>query len=114
MTIQTIIDAGIFSLRVSADSSRSVSKVFCCDLLSIAMNKAPTDGAWVTVTGNRNTLAVASLTGISCIILAEGMQFQEEDLTCAKKEGIAIFTTSLSVFDAALKIHELFAGVPAL
>lgn len=108
MTIQTIIDAEIFTLKVTGDPSRNISKVFCCDLLSIAMSKAPAGGAWVTVMGNKNTLAVASLTDISCIILAEGIQLQEEDLACAAREGITVFTTELPVFDAALKIQELF------
>ena len=40
------------------------------------MSKAPENGAWVTVMGNKNTLAVASLADVSCIILAEGITFQ--------------------------------------
>ena len=88
---------------------RKIAKVFCCDLLSIAMSKAPENGAWVTVMGNKNTLAVASLSDVSCIILAEGITFSDEDLACAKKEGIAVFETELPVFDAALKIQELLS-----
>lgn len=109
MTIQTLIDAGIFSLKVTGDPSKNISKVFCCDLLSIAMSKAPAEGAWVTVMGNKNTLAVASLTDVTCIILAEGIQLQPDDLACAEREGITVFTTDLPIFDAALKIQELFA-----
>lgn len=109
MTIQTLIDAGIFSLKAAGDSSKNISKVFCCDLLSIAMSKAPAESAWVTVMGNKNTLAVASLADVTCIILAEGIQLQPDDLACAEREGITIFATDLPVFDAALKIQELFA-----
>lgn len=107
MTVQTLIDAKLFTLRASADTERTISKVFCCDLLSIAMSRAPRDGAWVTVMGNKNTLAVASLADISCIILAEGITFSEEDLSCAGQEGITVFSTDLPIFDAGLKIQEL-------
>ena len=69
-TIQSLIDSGIFTLSTVGDSSRTISKIFCCDLLSIAMSKAPAESAWVTVMGNKNTIAVASLTDVSCIILA--------------------------------------------
>ena len=65
-----------------------IAKVFCCDLLSIAMSKAPENGAWVTVMGNKNTLAVASLADVSCIILAEGITFSDEDLACAKRKEL--------------------------
>ena len=108
-TVQTLIDAGLFALKEPGNASRKIAKVFCWDLLSIAMSKAPENGAWVTVMGNKNTLAVASLSDVSCIILAEGITFSDEDLACAKKEGIAVFETELPVFDAALKIQELLS-----
>ncbi len=109
ITIQTLIDADIFSLKTKGDTTKNITKVFCCDLLSIAMGKAPADSAWVTVMGNKNTLAVASLADVSCIILAEGISFQEADLDCARQEGITVFATGLPVFDAALKIQELLS-----
>ncbi len=109
ITTQTLIDAGIFTLKTQGDPAKSIKKVFCCDLLSIAMGKAPAESAWVTVMGNRNTLAVASLADISCIVLAEGITFQDTELDCAEQEGIAVFTTELPVFDAALKIQELLS-----
>ena len=81
-------------------------QVFCCDLLSIAMSKAPADGVWVTVMGNKNTLAVASLTETACIILAEGVGLDEGTLKQAESEGIAVLTTELPVFDMALEVYE--------
>ena len=92
------------------DPGREISRVFCCDLLSIAMGKAPADGVWVTVMGNRNTLAVASLTDTACIILAEGVSLDEETLKKAREERIAVLSTDLPVFDAALKVYQ--AGMP--
>lgn len=109
ITAQTLIDSELFTLKVSGDTKKSISKVFCCDLLSIAMSKAPENGAWVTVMGNKNTLAVATLTDISCVILAEGVQFNDADLACASEEGITVLATELPVFDAALKIQELMS-----
>ena len=83
MTVQQLIEADLFTLQAQGDTTKSISKIFCCDLLSIAMSKAPADAAWVTVMGNRNTLAVASLADVSCIILAEGVCLSPEDLSCA-------------------------------
>lgn len=107
MTIQTLIDTGLFRVLAAGDQTREISKVFCCDLLSIAMSKAPSGCVWVTVMGNKNTLAVASLADISCVILAEDITFGDTEIACAAEEGMNVFQTSLPVFDAALKVHEL-------
>lgn len=107
MTIQDIITANYFTLKVPGDPTRTISTPFCCDLLSIAMSKAPTDSAWVTVMGNRNTLAVASLADVACIVLAEDVLLNETDLTCAQEQGITVFETGMPVFDAALLIYKL-------
>ena len=85
---------------------REVSRVFCCDLLSIAMGKAPADGVWVTVMGNRNTLAVATLTDTACIVLAEGVPLDEGTISKASEEGIAVLSTDLPAFDIALEIYQ--------
>lgn len=110
MRLQTIFELPGFRVLAEGDPGREISRVFCCDLLSIAMGKAPADGVWVTVMGNRNTLAVASLTDTACIILAEGVSLDEETLKKAREEGIAVLSTDLPVFDAALKIYQ--AGMP--
>lgn len=88
------------------DPEREISRVFCCDLLSIAMGKAPSDGVWVTVMGNRNTLAVASLTDTACIVLAEGVSLDEDTISKASEEGIAVLSTELPAFDIALEIYQ--------
>lgn len=106
MKLKTVLALPDCQVLVKGDPDRDISKVFCCDLLSIAMGKAPADGVWVTVMGNKNTLAVASLTDVACIILAEGVKLDEGTLAQAEKEGIAVLACSLPVFDMALKVHE--------
>ena len=91
-------------LSISKDTE--ITGVFCCDLLSIAMGKAPAGSAWVTVMANVNTLAVASLTDVACIILAEDVTFDNSLIEKAKEEGIAVFKTKLPIFDAALLIKN--------
>jgi len=89
------------------ESNRHISAVFCCDLLSVAMAKAPVDSVWVTVMGNRNTLAVATLAGVAAIILADGATFDEATLAQAKEEGIAVYTSEEAIFPIALRVHQL-------
>lgn len=106
MKLQNVFDIPECKVLVKGTPEREITKIFCCDLLSIAMGKAPADGIWVTVMGNKNTLAVASLTDTACIVLAEGITMDESALSKAEEEGIAVLSTDLPAFDIALKIHQ--------
>ena len=109
MKLETILELPECKVLVKGNPEREISKVFCCDLLSIAMGKAPTDSVWVTVMGNKNTLAVAALADVACIVLAEGIGMDGGTLTKAEEEGIAIISTELPIFDISLEIYK--AGV---
>ena len=106
MTINELIKQLPLTIISEGDLSREISKVFCCDLLSGAMGKAPADCAWVTVMGNVNTLAVASLTDAACVTLAEGTVLDEVVVEQAKTQGITVLATTEPVFDMALQIHQ--------
>ena len=106
MKLENILGLDSLEVVYEGKRERDLSKVFCCDLLSIAMSKAPADGVWVTVMGNRNTLAVATLADVACVVLAEGASFDEATIEQARTEGIAVLKTSGPVFDTALLIHE--------
>lgn len=108
MTVNDLINNNLFdTVKVASDTSRTINTVFNCDLLSIAMSKAPSDCAWVTVMGNINTLAVASLADVSCIILAEGVALDEAAQAKIESQDITVFKTTMPVFEASLKVHEL-------
>lgn len=107
MTIRELIDIGEFeTIHVGERTDRSITKPFCCDLLSIAMGKAPEGCAWVTVMGNMNTLAVASLTDAACVILAEGVAPDEAAKQKAIEQNITVMKTGLPIFEAALLIEK--------
>ena len=108
MTIQGLWDSGLFKhVNEGEDMDREISKPFCCDLLSIAMSKAPAGGAWVTVMGNMNTLAVAALSDTACVIMAENAHLDQTAMNKARVQGITVLETELPIFDAALKIFRL-------
>ena len=90
---------------VSMEEDRPVTSVFTCDLLSVCMAKAPEDGVWVTVMGNRNVIAVASLTDVACVIAAEGCSFDEEAVEAAKGR-VTLLKSPLPVFETACLVHQ--------
>ena len=89
-------------LTEGLDLSAEITKPFCCDLLSIAMGKAPAGACWVTVTVNTNTLAVATLADVACLIFAENSTPDQALIDKAAEEEIPVFKTELPEFDAAL------------
>lgn len=106
MTVQELIDIQLFQLKNAGDDlERDITVPFCCDLLSVAMGQAPSGSAWVTIMSNLNTLAVASLADVACVILAEDAQTDDNFLAKASMQGITVFSTELPIFDAALAVY---------
>lgn len=107
MTVQELMNKEIFQVvNVGNNPDKAITSPFCCDLLSIAMSKAPSDSAWVTVMGNINTIAVASLTETACIILAEGIVLDDISVEKAKAQGITVLSTEKPIFEAALAVYQ--------
>jgi len=107
MTIRELLDKDIYKcINIGEELDRSIEKPFCCDLLSIAMGRAPKDCAWITVMGNVNTLAVASLADVACIILAEGVNLDEGAVKKAKEQNITVFASDKPIFEISLQVYE--------
>ncbi|MDR1764731.1 MAG: hypothetical protein LBR77_01260 [Lachnospiraceae bacterium] len=106
MTVKELMETGRFGVvNEGAHPDAPIGGLFCCDLLSVAMSKAPAGAAWVTVMGNMNTLAVASLTEVACVILAEGAALDAQAREKAGEQGIPVLSTEEPIFDAALWVH---------
>jgi hypothetical protein len=77
------------------------------DLLSWVMGKAKAQDAWVTIMSNTNTVAVALLSGISVIILAEGVEPDANVAQTAESRGINVLGSDLSGFELCAAISRL-------
>ena len=105
MTLKQIIDSNIFTaVNIGRDTERTVTKLYSCDLLSIALVKATVGCAWFTVIGNVNTIAVAVHTDCSCIVLCEGIKLDDCAYKKAVEHGVTVLCTDMPVFDAAIML----------
>lgn len=103
MTVSDILSLnGITSVEVR-DNQEQISGVYCCDLLSVAMARAPEGSAWVTVMTNANVVAVAALTDVSCVILAEGFEYDEAALKAARGR-VTLLKSSAPIYETATAI----------
>lgn len=88
---------------------KEVSGVYIGDLLSWVMGKAESGNVWITIMSNINTVAVATLTDVGCILLAEDVMPDDNALSAAMEKGVNILSASMSAYEAALKTAELLS-----
>lgn len=84
-----------------ATGENLIKGVYCGDLLSYVMSKAKDGNVWITIQSHINVIAVASLIGISAVIVVEGSQVPPEVIEKAQEEEIAIFTTDRPAYEIA-------------
>lgn len=76
-----------------ADPDREVTGGYAGDLLSWVMGRVNEGDAWVTIMTNINVIAVASLTDVACVIIAENAEVAPEIVERAKAQGINLLRT---------------------
>ncbi len=91
----------------STDKDMSVEGVYVGDLLSIVMAKAKQNYAWITIQTHINIVAVADLLDLSCIIVVENMEVEEETLEKARELDIPIFKTKESAYSVACNLFKM-------
>ncbi len=107
MTVQDLIEKLDLSVLVEGELDREVTDCYIGDLLSWVMGRAPADSAWLTVMGNINSIAVATLADVSCIILVENAALDAEAKRKADIHGVTILQTEANSYQLAVKISAL-------
>ncbi len=87
-------------------ATREAKGCYCGDLLSWVMSKAEADDIWLTVMGNVNSIGVAVLSDVACIVLTENAAFDDDALKRAKENGVIVLQTEMNTYETATKIYE--------
>lgn len=80
---------------------------YCSDLLSDVMGKAAAKSIWVTNQIHPNVIAVASLIDAAAVVIAGGIEPEEDTLQRSREVGIPLFATDLSAFEVVGRLYEL-------
>lgn len=108
MTVQNLIDE--FSLEVLCCGDKAAEKEvkggYCGDLLSWVMSRANEGDCWLTVMGNVNSIGVAVLADVACILLTENSAFDDDAKMRAEQNGVIVLRSQKNAFDLAVKIAE--------
>ena len=107
MTVYELSQNSQFNVLTMPEPDREIKGAYIGDLLSWVMGKAEFDNIWITIMSNVNVVAVASLSDVSCVLLAEDVTLDDEVLSTAKQKGINILSTPMSAYDAAIELSGM-------
>ncbi|UCH34561.1 MAG: serine kinase [Armatimonadota bacterium] len=108
MTVRQVAeDLGLSVRAAESGLDAAVRGGIACDLLSVVMSQAAKGALWVTVQCHPNVVAVATLAGVSGIVIAHGFEPEPETLSKAEQERIPVLTTSASSFEVAGRLYGL-------
>ncbi len=80
---------------------------YASDLLSDVMGRAESGSIWFTIQKHPNIVAVATLKDLTAIILTSNSKPEEETIAKADENGIPIYSTEYSTFEACGIFYNL-------
>ena len=107
MTVSKLAELASLSLITVTDPDREVFGAYVGDLLSWVMGRAQEGNAWITIMSNINITAVASLSDVACIILAEGVSLDSDVIATATSKSINILSSEMSAYELCVNLSEL-------
>lgn len=110
MTVQSLVKSMNLKLLAGENAlAREVTGCYIGDLLSWVMGRAQEGDAWLTVMGNINAIAVATLADTACIILTENAALDDNARQKADIQGVAVLQTEENSYRTALTLAELLS-----
>lgn len=89
------------------DCNKIINGCYIGDYLSYVMKNAKPQNIWLTVVNNPNTVAVAMLKGLSCIIMCENVKPTEETIKIATEKKIPILLYNKTAYQLAVEISRV-------
>ena len=107
MTVAELQNALSLTAFSAAAPDREIIGGYAGDLLSWVMGRAEADQAWITIMSNQNIVAVATLTDVAVIILAEDVQPDAGVAETAMQRGINLYGSALSTYELSVRLGAL-------
>lgn len=108
--IISLLDAELITTEVKRNED--IDFAIACDLLSWVVGNARPNCAFITIQTSINTIAVASLIEMGCIIIVENANIDATVVNRAVEEDIPIIRTRYTTFEVCGLMYE--KGVKAV
>ncbi len=107
MTVKELAERLSLKVLTQPDETREVGGCYAGDLLSWVMGRAQADDVWVTIMTNVNVVAVAMLADVSCVIIAENAEIENDVVEKATEKGINLYTSDKTIYQLCAEISKL-------
>ncbi|NCB02079.1 MAG: iron-sulfur binding hydrogenase [Spirochaetia bacterium] len=98
-----------YKVVVMSNEEAIVTGGYAGDLLSDVMGHAQEGEILITIQAHKNSIAVASLLGLSGIIICNSRDVSDDMKLAAKEQGITLFTTSDTQYRASIHLASVLA-----
>ena len=110
IVVRDIVKQLNLSVVNDAGLDRPITGGYASDLLSCVMAGAKEGHVWVTLQAHPNVIAVASLVGLSAVVITEGIHPDEETVHKAQDEEITVLTTRENTFATVGRLAAMGVG----
>jgi len=112
MNLNQIVEKLNLETRVAIDNLEAkVENGYVSDLLSDVLANSNENDLWITLQIHPNIVAIASMKGLSGIVIINGREPEEETVKKAEEENISIMVSPMSAFELSGKLYALiFSG----
>lgn len=107
MDVKELIEKIDLKVLCGENLEKEISGCYCGDLLSWVMSRAQEGDVWLTVMGNINSVGVAVLADVACIVLTENAVLDDDALNRAKQNDVIILQTDKNSYQMAAAISKL-------
>lgn len=107
MDVKELIEKLGLKVLCGENTDKKISGCYCGDLLSWVMSRAQEGDVWLTVMGNVNSVGVAVLADVACIVLTENAPLDKDALSRAQQNDVIILQTEKNSYEMAAAISRL-------
>ncbi len=107
MKVKELTEALNLTVLCGENLDREISGCYCGDLLSWVMSRAQEGDVWLTVMGNINSIGVAVLADVACIVLTENAALDSDALKRAEQNDVIILQTDKNSYQMAAAVSRM-------
>jgi len=107
MSLETIAAKLGLTPRTKAKTDIEVIYGYASDLLSDVLAKAKNGTLWVTNQKHQNIVGVSVMLDLSGVIIAGGIEPDENTLEKAEAENLPLYITDMTMFELIGKLYEI-------
>lgn len=106
MNIAQLAEALGWETLTMPEPELQVTGGYTGDLLSWVMGRAREGDVWVTIMTNRNIMAVATLAGVSAVVVSEHAEIEQDIIRLAEEQGINLLRADAPSFETVIAIGK--------